>query len=97
MNPIIRSLIESQDIDEIKEIYKTNPNSLFETDNKGKNLLHIACEKQNQKTPSIINFLLDVGFDPLAVDAFFKNSLDIASENKNVWALSRLKLYFIAR
>lgn len=93
MNQLIKAIIEAQDIEQLKEVYKETPNSLFETDNKGKNILHLACEKQNQKTPSLINFLLEIGLDPLAVDAYFKNSLDIAKENKNVWAVARLKLF----
>ena len=93
MEQNIERLIELQDIDQLKTLYKNMPSLFFETNEQGENVLHLSSKKQNQKTPQIINFLLDIGVDPLAVTEAFKDALEIAKENKNVWALSRFNLF----
>lgn len=91
MNKILKELVEKQDLDSIKEFIKENGEScLFENDETGKSLLYYALQNNADrgKILVILQYLINMGLDPLSVDSSFKSALDYAKDYGNAPAMA---------
>jgi ankyrin repeat protein len=81
-----------QNISILKEIFlKLEDSDKRFTTNEGKNLLHFVSDKKTENTLPLIQFLLNAGIDPQALDENFESALDIAKKNNNIPALTLMK------
>lgn len=91
---VLISIIEKQNLAELKDFTKENPDFSFNfTTDKGKNLLHYAASKISSNTLAVIQILLEKGLDPLDVDEKFTSALDVAKASNNVPAMTLMKHY----
>lgn len=91
MNKLLKELVEKQDLESVKEFIKENGESvIFENDESGKSLLYYALQNNADrgKILVLLQYLIGMGLDPLAVDSSFKNALDYAKEYGNAPAMA---------
>lgn len=87
--------IISQDLENLKRLtQQSDKRSLNFSDEEGNTPLHFSSDRQNEKTLPIVQFILENGGDPLAVNARFETPLDKAKQNNNVPAMSVMN-YFV--
>lgn len=90
--------VKEQNLLKIKEIFFNIED--FEkqfTTKTGKTLLHFASNIKSKETLAIVQFLLDAGLDPEALDENFESALDVAKRNNNVPALALLTFFINKR
>lgn len=95
MNITLFDLINTKDFNYFKNyILETNQN-LFVNDDFGNNLLHCACKKISENTLPLIQYLLEAGLDPLAVNEKFITPLEVAQMNNNFPAIALINYFII--
>ena len=88
------SAIINQDLIKLKENFALEEKKdLSFTDNDGNTLLHFASDRISEKTLPIVQFLLENGCDPQAVNARFETPLDRAKKSSNIPAMTVIKHY----
>lgn len=83
---------KKQDLLYLKQIFfKLEDSDKQFTTEEGKNLLHFVSDIKTEKTLPLIQFLLESGLDPQAVDENFESPIDLAKYNNNIPALTLMK------
>ena len=89
--------IISQDLEKLKRVtQESDKRNLNFSDEDGNTPLHFSSDRQNEKTLPIVQFILENGGNPLAVNIRFETPLDKAKQNNNVPAMSVMN-YFISK
>lgn len=86
------------DLSKLKQLFSVldDAEKHFTTE-EGKNLLHFISNQKNEHTLPILQFLLDSGLDPQAVDENYESPMDVAKKNNNIPALTLMKLFVYKR
>jgi hypothetical protein len=94
MNLELKELINMENISELKIFMKNNDSNLiFESDASGNNFLHLTASKNGVNNLAMIQFLLEAGIDPFAINKNFESAADIAKNNNNIPTLTLIKHY----
>lgn len=90
--------INNQNLLKLKQIFITLDDSDKQfTMEDGKNLLHYTSNQINEHTLPIVQFLLESGLDPQAIDKNFISPLDIAKEYNNKPVLAMMNYFIMKR
>lgn len=84
MHKSIISLIDEQNLEELKKILKKDESLLYVRDNQGNNVLHYIAPMTGGKALEIVQLLLSYELDPEMLNKSFKSAIEIAEENNNI-------------
>lgn len=95
---IVTKFVSEHKTQQLRDFLNKEPSYNYSfTNESGSNLLHICVEKTSSSMLETLQFLVQRGLDPKAVNALFKTPIDIANENDNIAAVAYLKDYISKR